>query len=257
MRDLNVSLLQTDLHWEQPQRNRQHFAELLQDLPAAADLAVLPEMFTTGFSMDSQTLAEDPGGPTEQWMKRQAALHDVALTGSLPVRDGGRVFNRLLWVTPGGEVDCYDKRHLFRISDERHCYAAGRQRVVVHWRGWRFCPLICYDLRFPVWSRARDDYDVLLYVANWPAKRSAHWRQLLLARAIENQSYCIGLNRVGLDGNDIRYHGDSMAVAADGELLLHCEQGDGLFSCALSAAARENYRRKFPIHLDADDFQLL
>ena len=257
MQDLTISLLQTEVHWEQPERNRQHFAELLQGLAGQTGLAILPEMFTTGFSMNSRELAEERAGPTEEWMKQQAGLHKLAITGSLAVRDAGRIFNRLLFVTPGGEVSRYDKRHLFRVSGEHRHYGAGKQRLVVNWRGWRLCPLICYDLRFPVWSRDRDDYDALIYVANWPAKRAMHWRQLLIARAIENQSYCIGLNRVGRDGNNISYQGGSLVAAADGELLLDCKDGGGVFSCTLSASARETYRRKFPSHLDGDDFELL
>ncbi len=256
MQDLRISLLQTHLAWEQPASNRQHFSQLLEQMSEPTDLVVLPEMFTTGFSMDGERVAEDGGAETLQWMRELASRHDTAITGSLAVREGQQVYNRLLFVTADGRHEHYDKRHLFRMSGEHEHFAQGEQRLVVEWRGWRLCPLICYDLRFPVWSRDRGDYDVLIYVANWPAKRAMHWRQLLIARAIENQSYCLGLNRVGTDGNNIVYSGDSLAIAADGELLLDCQADEGVFQCTLSAQAQETYRRKFPSHMDGDDFQL-
>jgi predicted amidohydrolase len=190
-------------------------------------------------------------------MIEQASAHNFAITGSLAVRSGGDVFNRLLFVTPDGGVYQYDKRHLFRMSGEDRHYAAGGQRLIVNWRDWRICPMICYDLRFPVWTRNRDDYDLLIFVANWPAKRSFHWRQLLLARAIENQSYCVGLNRVGSDGNNIDYSGDSLVLAADGQVLVDCKAESGAFSANLDAAAMNEYRRKFPCHMDGDEFRLV
>jgi omega-amidase len=256
VQDLKVGLVQTTLSWEQADINRTHFEQLVEESNIDCDLLVLPEMFTTGFSMDSQRLAEDCEGDTLAWMQQLAARHDVAVTGSFAARDGEKIFNRLLFVTPDGATDSYDKKHLFRMSGEHNHYAPGDIRIVVEWRGWRICPMICYDLRFPVWSRERDDYDLLLYVANWPAKRAMHWRQLLIARAIENQSYCIGLNRIGEDGNNIVYSGDSLAIAADGIILLDCEDRDGVFECSLSAEAKETYRRKFPSHMDRDSFQM-
>lgn len=255
MQDLRVSLIQTQLSWEQPEINRQHFAKLLAEM-SSSDLAILPEMFTTGFSMDSEKIAEDEATETIQWMQDQAARYNLAITGSLATRADGKIYNRLLFVRPDGSCEHYDKRHLFRMSGEHEHYAAGQERLVVEWRGWKLCPLVCYDLRFPVWSRDQGSYDALIYVANWPAKRAYHWRQLLIARAIENQAYCLGLNRVGDDNNGIHYSGDSLAIAADGELLLDCQAGEGVFQCTLSADARETYRRKFPSHMDGDDFRL-
>jgi omega-amidase len=257
MRDLKVALIQRELHWEDPAANREAFARDLGELEAGTDLAVLPEMFTTGFSMAADKNAENLAADTLPWMQAQARQHKVAICGSLAVRDTGGIFNRLLFVTPDGTAAHYDKRHLFRMSGEDRHYAAGTDKLIVQWQGWRICPMICYDLRFPVWTRNREDYDLLLFVANWPAKRRLHWRQLLIARAIENQAYCIGLNRVGSDENKLDYSGDSLALAADGELLLDCGDQSGVFTTTLGAAAMESYRSKFPCHKDADGFELL
>lgn len=256
MPDLNIALLQSELHWEDPTANRDQFATQLTELKSSTDLAVLPEMFTTGFSMDAEKVAEDGASDTVAWMQDISRTQDMALCGSLAVRDGNQIFNRLLFTTPDGTVSQYDKKHLFRISGEDKHYSAGRDKLVVEWRDWRICPMICYDLRFPVWSRNQNDYDLLLFVANWPAKRRMHWRQLLIARAIENQAYCVGLNRVGSDGNGLAYSGDSLVIAGDGELLLDAKDEAGVFTAQLGYEAMTNYRSKFPCHRDADDFTL-
>jgi omega-amidase len=257
VRDLRVSLLQRELAWEDPTANRQAFEQDLAALAGNTDLVVLPEMFTTGFSMRPEIIAEPEAETTLPWLLEQAANHDFAITGSLAVRSGGNNYNRLLFVTPDGNVSLYDKRHLFRMSGEDEHYGAGTEKLIVNWRDWRICPLICYDLRFPVWSRNRGDYDLLIFVANWPAKRSFPWRQLLIARAIENQSYCVGVNRVGRDGNNIDYSGDSLVLAADGQTVLDCEAGSGAFTAVLDADAMNEYRRKFPCHKDGDGFELI
>ena len=184
MRDLNISLLQTRLHWEQARRNREHFASLLAQLDSDCDLAILPEMFTTGFSMNAEELAEDDGSDTIAWMTERARARDMALMGSLAVRSQGRVFNRLLFVTPEADVQSYDKRHLFRMSGEHEHYAAGSERLVVSWRGWRLCPMICYDLRFPVWSRDRGDYDALILCGELACKT-----RYALASVVDCQGY--------------------------------------------------------------------
>ncbi len=271
MQDLNVTLVQRKLAWEDPAANREQFARDLAALDANIDMVILPEMFTTGFSMAAEQVAENEAEVTLPWLQELARERDVAITGSLAVRDGEQVFNRLLFVTPDGQRHHYDKRHLFRMSGEGEHYAAGRDKLIVEWRGWRICPMICYDLRFPVWSRNTGAdirgagspyagspyaYDLLIYVANWPAKRRMHWRQLLIARAIENQSYCIGLNRVGSDGNGLDYAGDSLVLAADGEMILDCKDQTGVFRASLDYRAMERYRSKFPCHKDADDFEL-
>ncbi|MEM0953866.1 MAG: amidohydrolase [Pseudomonadota bacterium] len=261
MRDLGLALAQTPLHWEAPKQNRCAFSKLLRELPPATDLVVLPEMFTTGFSMHAEAIAEDNAERTLPWLLNQSAKYDLAITGSIAVREGARCYNRLFFVTPDGLYRHYDKRHLFTLSGEQHHYAAGSQRLVVEWRDWRICPTICYDLRFPVWMRNRagsqsDGYDLLLVVANWPAKRRKHWRQLLVARAIENQACCVGVNRTGSDGNGLDYTGDSLAIAADGELLLDCDSTEGLHHVTLKSEPLLRYRSKFQALDDADDFVL-
>ena len=261
MQDLSIALVQRALVWEDPAANREQLAADIAAIGSDTDLVILPEMFTTGFSMNAEAVAEDEASTTLPWLQALAAKHDTAITGSLAVRAHGEVYNRLLFVKPNGEVQHYDKRHRFRMSGEDQHYGAGTDKLIVEWRGWRLCPMICYDLRFPVWSRNRpaghsDAYDALLFVANWPAKRRIHWRQLLIARAIENQAYCVGLNRVGSDGNQLEYSGDSMVLAADGELILDCEATSGVFTARLDFQKMDTYRRKFPCHKDADDFSL-
>lgn len=266
MQDLSVALIQRELAWENPVANRNRFAADIAALDPGTDLVVLPEMFTTGFSMAAENVAEDEAETTLPWLVALAQEQAIAITGSLAVRERGQIYNRLLFVTPDGNYRVYDKRHLFRMAGEDMRYAAGSKRLIVEWRGWRICPMVCYDLRFPVWARNhgrvlsgednRGEYDLLLFVANWPAKRRMHWRQLLIARAIENQSYCIGLNRVGSDDNGLAYSGDSLALAADGQLLLDCQDMSGVFSVRLDYQAMARYRGKFPCHKDADSFRL-
>jgi len=265
VRDLRVTLVQAELHWENSVANRAAFARRLRPLAGRADLFVLPEMFTTGFTMRGAELAESMDGITVAWMRETAAELGGALYGSVIVQEGGRVFNRGLFVTPGGEVTSYDKRHLFRMGREDRFYAPGGARVVAEWRGWRFLLQICYDLRFPVFSRNRGDYDALLYVANWPEPRRGAWTRLLAARAIENLAYSLGVNRVGADGEGISYSGDSGAwdfrgdpmpgVQKNGEA--HLERGrEGLLTVPLDGTALTAFRERFPAHLDADEFEL-
>jgi omega-amidase len=255
MQDLTATLVQCELAWENPQDNRDLLGEKIAKLQEATDLIVLPEMFTTGFSMNALENAETPGGTTEQWMRDLATANNCAITGSIAVKEGADVYNRMLFVTPDG-VDYYDKRHLFRMAGEDKRYKPGAKRVIVPWRGWRISLQVCYDLRFPVFARNIGDFDLQLYVANWPAKRSHHWRQLLAARAIENQACVIGVNRIGSDANGLDYSGDSLAIAADGEVLADLQNHDQATQLSLSAHTLENYRTKFPCHLDADDFRI-
>ena len=255
MQDLSITLMQRELAWEQPADNRRQIEEAIAGLDRAGDLVLLPEMFTTGFSMNALANAEPPGGDTEQWLGQLARRHDCALSGSIAVRDGEGVYNRMLFATPQG-VQYYDKRHLFRMAGEHKRYRAGRERVVVSWRGWRILLQVCYDLRFPVFSRNRNDYDLALYVANWPAPRRQHWRQLLVARAIENLACVVGVNRIGSDANGLEYSGDSLAVAADGTLLTDMGNENGAARVVLDGAALQAYRESFPCQLDADSFQL-
>lgn len=255
MQDLSVTLIQCELAWEQPQDNRRHIEAILDRLDHATDLIVLPEMFTTGFSMNALANAEQPGGLTEQWLQAMARRLDCAMTGSIAVHADGGVYNRMMFVTPQC-VQHYDKRHLFRMAGEHKRYLPGKERVIVQWRGWRILLQVCYDLRFPVFSRNREDYDLAVYVANWPALRRLHWRQLLQARAIENLSCVVGVNRIGSDARGLDYSGDSLAVAADGELLRDLANENGAARIVLDGAALQLYREGFPCQLDADSFQL-
>lgn len=255
---LRVTLVQQPLFWQDPPRNRARFEALIAPLRGRTDLVVLPETFATGFSMEPERLAERPAGATAQWLRRLAEQLGAAVTGSVMTVDEGRHFNRLLWAQPGCELRHYDKRHLFRMGNEHEHFAPGRQAWCVEWRGMRFCPLVCYDLRFPVFSRRRPglDYDVLVYVANWPAARAYTWRQLLVARAIENQAYVIGVNRVGPDGGGIEHQGDSRVCDFLGQPLADLGADPAVVTVALDAQALRAFRERFPAHLDADRFSL-
>lgn len=263
MSGFRVSLVQQPLAWEDPVANRAHFAQLLAPLAGATDLVVLPEMFTTGFSMLPQTLAEPAGGETCTWLRDQAMQLDAAIAGSVMTRsmsapERASCVNRLLFATPDGALQHYDKRHLFRMGGEHQHYEPGRQAVVVTWRGVRIGLQICYDLRFPVWSRRRAefDYQLLLYVANWPSARSHAWRQLLIARAIENQAFVVGVNRCGDDGQGIAHLGDSAAHDYLGATLVDLGEQPGVATVTLDIAALQRFRERFPAHLDADRFTL-
>ncbi|WP_187264527.1 amidohydrolase [Pontibacter beigongshangensis] len=257
MQDLTVTIVQTALHWQDAAQNRQMFADKLAAAAPKTDLIVLPEMFTTGFSMNAPELAEAPAGETLAWMQQQAKTHNAVLTGSLIVQQEQAFYNRLLWVQPDGSYHTYDKKHLFRMAKEHHTYSPGNEHLVVELKGWRIRPLICYDLRFPVWSRnVRNSYDLLLYVANWPEARKLAWSTLLQARAIENLAYTIGVNRVGTDGNGIPYSGDSAIIHPKGVKLLETSQQEGIFTVTLNQQELTDFREKFPAHLDADEFRL-
>lgn len=255
MQNLTLTLVQRRLAWEDPQQNREQVATALREHATTTDLVVLPEMFTTGFSMNAIANAEAPGGDTEQWLQALAQELDCAVTGSIAVRVGEAVYNRMLFATPDN-CHHYDKRHLFRMAGEHRRYRAGQRRVVVRWRGWRILLQVCYDLRFPVFSRNRHDYDLAIYVANWPDTRRAHWRALLPARAIENQACVAGVNRIGSDANGLDYSGDSLLVDAGGALLADLADAEALHTVTLSGEALLNTRERFPFAADADDFTL-
>lgn len=258
--DLRVTLVQADLVWHDAAANRDRLARLLEPLVGTTDLVVLPEMFTSGFSMQPELIAEPTQGPTIAWMRELANHLQATLTGSIATRDGERFVNRMIWMTPDGTQRHYDKRHLFRMAKEHEHYAAGQERLVVMLHGWRVRPMVCYDLRFPVWSRnaigTEQEYDLLVYVANWPARRRHAWRTLLRARAIENLSYCVGVNRVGVDGKNIDYCGDSVAVDYLGVPLSSESELPLVQTVTLSKAALVEHRTRFPAHLDADEFEL-
>jgi predicted amidohydrolase len=254
--DLELALIQTELAWQDPAANRAHFQALLEQA-RGADLVVLPEMFSTGFSMDSAALAEPENGPTSQWLLDQAAHLQAVICGSLIIQAAdGSYRNRLLWARPDGSLAHYDKRHLFRMAGEHKHYAAGEQQLLLELKGWRIRPLICYDLRFPVWSRDPHSTELLLYVANWPAARRQHWNRLLPARAIENLCYVAAVNRIGQDGKGHAYSGDSQVLDFQGESLLQAGDTAGVFRVVLKAHELAAYRQRFPAHLDEDDFEL-
>jgi predicted amidohydrolase len=261
MQALNVSLVQGATRWHDPAGNHDYYAALIAPLKGS-DLILLPETFTSGFSNEAIHNAETMGGPTVAWLRAQARALDAAVCGSVQLRVDGKVYNRLLFATPDGDVRHYDKRHLFRYAGEHERYAAGAERLIVEWRGWRICPLVCYDLRFPVYARNRHadgrfDYDLLLFVANWPTPRREPWRTLLRARAIENLSYCAGLNRVGADGNGLGYSGDSAVIDFLGQPLVELGAQEQTVTVTLDCAALAAHREHFPAWMDADDFRLV
>lgn len=256
-RYLRVTIVQSALAWHEPDVNRRRLAAHFRGLAGHSDLVVLPEMFATGFTMDAGAVAETMSGPTVGWMREEAAALGCVVTGSLVIRDEGLHYNRLVWARPDGTLAYYDKRHLFRMANEQAHYSAGGRQLTVDLKGWRVRPLICYDLRFPVWSRNRNDYDVLVYVANWPAKRAQAWAALLRARAIENLSYVVGVNRVGTDGNGLSHAGDSVVLDFRGMPLSSEGSGDRVETTVLDLEALAGFRARFPAHLDADPFELL
>ena len=259
MRDLTVSLLQTSLHWQDPAANRAHFDGLIAAIDRSdqsPELIVLPEMFTTGFTMDAADHAESMDGDSVAWMRLVASDYGVTLCGSLVIEENGRYYNRLIWMPPDGDAGCYDKRHLFRMADEQEHYSAGTERRVFMLNDWRICPLVCYDLRFPAWCRGVNEFDLQIFVANWPAARRSAWCTLLPARAIENQCYTIGVNRIGTDAKDIRYAGDSGVFDYLGNTILDCGDTERSETLVLSRAPLDRYREKFPAYLDADAFTI-
>ena len=260
--DLRVALVQTDLHWQDKTANLALLEEKIWSLKNTCDLIVLPEMFATGFSMDSATLAEPMNLQVHKWMKQLAAQTGSVITGTVIISEGGNYYNRLLWVEPDGTTQHYDKRHLFRMANEDASFAPGTELPIFSLKGWKICPQICYDLRFPVWARnhwnsGNAAYDLLFYVASWPTARISAWDTLLAARAIENLSYCLGVNRVGIDGNQIAYTGHSAAYDFKGERLVDLGEKDQIQVVTLSRSALEEYRSKFPAWKDADNFTLL
>ncbi len=262
---MRISIIQTALHWENPVANLQMLAEKLANLKGQTDLVVLPEMFSTGFSMRAEALAEPMEGPTMEWMAEIAKSLDAAITGSFICRSGESYRNRLIFMYPSGQFEFYDKKHLFSLTEENVHFIPGQKRLVVEWRGWRICPLICYDLRFPAWSRntmgsfiggLNPYYDLLIYVANWPSKRAHHWRTLLMARAIENQSFVAGVNIAGKDGNQFEYTGDSAIVDYTGQPLIQIPDGkEAVHTLTLSLEDLHAFRQQLPFLADADVFE--
>ena len=257
MNELRVSLIQANLIWQNPKANRDYFTEQFKLLSGHTDLMVLPEMFTTGFSMQPELQAESFDGETVQWLKQQASTLKAAICGSIATQIDTGFVNRFTLVTPEGEVHYYDKHHLFRMSQEPEKYHAGTERKIFTYKGWRILPQVCYDLRFPVFMRNRNDYDLALVVANWPEPRRMAWRTLLQARAIENLSYVVGVNRVGQDGLGLNYTGDSLAVNFKGEVLIdHAPSTEFVETTTLNWEALTQFKAQFPAWRDADAFEL-
>lgn len=256
--ELKVALIQSPLAWENPKANRDYFSAKIKEINSGTDLIVLPEMFTTGFTMNVKPLAETMDGETISWMKQIAAGSDAAVTGSIIITEDGNYYNRLLFITPEAELFYYDKKHLFTLANEQEYYSPGTKKLIVKYKGWKICPLICYDLRFPVWARNVEDYDVLIYVANWPEIRTKAWDALLQARAIENMAYCIGVNRVGLDGKGFSYIGHSAVYDVLGEKITaqHFES-ENLFQIKLNKDHINGVRAKLKFLNDKDSFHLV
>lgn len=256
MNDLTVALIQDEIITNNPEANLRYFADLCRQHKGAVDLIILPEVFTTGFCASARSFAELPKGRAYCWMADQAATTGAVVTGSLVVKEGEEYFNRLIWMRPDGSYEEYNKRHLFRMAGEHLRYEQGKKRLIVELKGWRILPQICYDLRFPVWSRNQDDYDLAIYTANWPASRALHWQRLLQARAIENLSYVVGVNRIGSDEAGQFYSGHSSVYHPNGECQYESEAKEVAIQ-TLNPVSLRQYRERFPAHLDKDFFELV
>lgn len=257
MQDLTVTLIQTELDWEDAEANLRRFDNLLQDVKRDTDLIVLPEMFTTGFSMNAASLAEDMQGATVEWLRETARRYQADVIGSVIIAEDGKYYNRLCWATPRGKMHTYDKKHLFRYAGEEKVYTAGDSRLRVEIKGWKIRPFICYDLRFPAWNRnVGNDFDLAVFIANWPHKRAEHWNILLQSRAIENQVYVVGVNRIGTDGHGLYHSGDSAVINPQGKILFRCAHAPCQYSVQLDYGLMEEYRRSFPAWMDADQLVL-
>ncbi len=261
MQDLKILALQSDLYWENPTSNIVRFEKQIEDNFNSHHLIILPETFTTGFPVDPHKFAEDISGKTVSWMRRISAEYNAVITGSLLIKTAGKYANTLIWMLPDGEYKSYEKRHVFSMGGEHEKISAGTDKLIVHLRGWKIRPMICYDLRFPVWSKNQFnendgfEYDLAIYIANWPAVRSYPWKTLLLARAIENQSFIIGLNRVGIDGPGNKYSGDSMIIDPKGNILAQGnEDGTDALSVKLLHEEITEFRDKFNVGNDWDEF---
>lgn len=255
---LTVALIQTELAWEDPIVNRQNLDTKINSISNGVDLIVLPEMFTSGFTMNASQVAESMEGDTITWLKEISNTKNAAIIGSLVISENNKYYNRLVCVEPDGKITTYDKRHTFTLAGEHKVYTAGTDKVTFEYRGWKICPLICYDLRFPVWARNTEDYELLIYVANWPKTRVSAWDALLKARAIENMSYCIGVNRVGLDGNNYEYTGHSATYDVLGHRIDDIPyNSEGISVVELDKSHIKTYREKLGFLKDRDMFTLI
>ena len=254
---LHIALIQSSLVWENPEENRINFTNQIITITQKVDMIILPEMFSTGFTMNASEVAETMHGDTVSWMQKIAQQKHAAVIGSVVIEEDGKYYNRLLFVHPNGEIDFYDKRHTFTLAGEDKVYTAGTKKLIIDYKGWKICPLVCYDLRFPVWSRNVEDYDLLIYVANWPKVRTNAWDALLKARAIENMSYCIGVNRVGMDGNNHEYSGHSAAYDVMGNRMDKIPYDEEALEVVnLNKKELDTYRKKLNFLEDRDQFSL-
>jgi predicted amidohydrolase len=257
MQHLKIALVQTEVNWHNVDQNLIQLTRKIEGISEAVDLIILPEMFTTGFSMQPQEIAESMEGVTLKWMQKTAALKNSALCGSVIIEEDNKYYNRLLFVHPDGRVESYDKKHLFTLAGEHQIYSAGTKKLLVSYKDWKISPLICYDLRFPVWSRNTENYDLIIYVANWPKPRIDAWDTLLKARAVENMSYSIGVNRVGIDGNDLKYNGHSSGYDCLGAPITSLlEDQEGIILMTLDKNHVTKVREKLNFLEDRDPFKL-
>ncbi len=255
MQNLKVTLVQPDIIWEDKSANLEKYEALLKEANSP-DVVVLPEMFNTGFSMNAKELAEKTEGQSVKWLADKAGSIDAAVMASLIVEDEGLFYNRLVWMQPDGHYQTYDKRHLFSMTEEPKHFTPGKRKLILDWRGWKICPMVCFDLRFPVWNRNVEEYDCFIVNANWPQRRSNHWRTLLQARAIENQVFCVGVNRVGKDGNEVYFCGDSMVVDPLGEPRVHLKHNEQVINVEMDYEEITKTRRYMPFLRERDHFEL-
>ena len=253
---MKIALIQAPLVWENPKANRDYFEEKIKSVSDEIDLVILPEMFSTGFTMNPSEVFETMDGETISLLKNLAKAKNLAITGSLIIKENDKFYNRLVFVFPSGEIKKYDKRHLFSLAGEEKIYTAGNDKLIVEYLGWKICPLICYDLRFPVFARNVEDYDLLIYVANWPKVRINAWDILLKARAVENMAYTIGVNRIGKDGNDYPHNGHSQVVDFLGNYAIQPQETEGIFTTELNKKELQEARNKFGFLNDKDDFEI-
>ena len=256
-KELNIVAIQANLTWVNPEKNRLYFEQVINKLTSNTNLVVLPEMFSTGFTMKPSSVSETMNGTTVSWMINMAKTYDIGIIGSMVIQENNQYFNRAIFVHPSGHLEIYDKRHLFSLAGEDRQYTPGTNRIVIQFKGWRICPFICYDLRFPVWSRNTDNYDVLLFMANWPIPRIDAWDTLLKARAIENMSYCIGVNRIGEDENGYQYNGHTSAYNFLGEKVASTAEGnEDVLHCEISKTKLDEFRQKLNFLKDQDSFKI-
>lgn len=257
MNNLSVTLVQYSMVWEKPRENLKRLASLIKQNVKKPDIIILPEMFSTGFTLNVKDNFGSMRSPVIKWMKEISAEFKCAVCGSLIVKEKKKFYNRFIWTEKDKELKYYDKRHLFSFVNEDVNFTSGNSGVIINYKGWKILPLICYDLRFPVWSRYNDDYDMIIYVANWPERRSYAWKSLLIARAIENQSFVIGVNRIGTDNDGIYHSGDSSVIAPDGKILFTASDSEIVFTTVLKHTDVKLFRRKFPFLKDKDRFKII